>query len=93
MRPEDREQFEDEAEASRRVERLKKNFLDKFFEDKERQLFDTFRSCEIGDDDDLKAIHMMSKSLNSLQAEIQTVLNTGKMASLSLAQELDNDET
>jgi len=92
MRVEEKEQFEDEVETTRQVLQLKDKFLDNFFEDKERQLFDAFRNCDIGDDTGLQAIHMMTKSLNSLQFEIQTVMNTGKMASMSLAAELDNDE-
>jgi len=89
MNPDQHEQCENEVEATREVKQLKSKFLDKFFADKEAQLFEALRQTPIGAIDNLNNIHHQLKSLNALQTEIQTVLNTGHMADIMLAEELD----
>jgi len=89
MRPEDQVQFETEIEETRRVKQLKDKFLDSFFKEKEEQIFELFRNIPIGSADDLVNAHHQLKSLNALQIEVQTVMNTGKMAEMSLQQGLD----
>lgn len=89
MKPEHQEQFENEVEETRKMKTLKNKFLDKFFEDKEAQLFNAFKNCPLGDEKVLAGIHMAYKSMHALQSEVQSVMNTGKMAEMSLAPELD----
>lgn len=89
MNPSEQEQLENEVEATREVKQLRSKFLDKFFLDKERQLFEAIKDIPIGDGAALENIHHQLKSLNALQVEIQTVMNTGKMANMSLEAELD----
>ena len=93
MGPEEQEQLENEVEATRHVKQLKDKFLDKFFEDKERQIFESLKALPLGSVDDLNSIHMMLKSVMSLKSEVNSVMNTGKMASLSLSVELDKADT
>ena len=90
MRPEQQEQCENEVEATREVKQLKSKFLDEFFAGKEQQLFQLLRQIPLGSSDELSNIHHQLMSMNALQVEIQTVMDTGKMAQMSLDQELDN---
>lgn len=76
--------YEKEVEQARTVKMLGGAFLDKFFEEKSEQLFEAFKDCAIGDADGLEKIHAAYKSMNALQAEIQTVMNSGKLAQKSL---------
>ena len=89
MNPEEQEQLEGEVDKSRQVKQLKNAFLDKFFEDKERQIFNALKELPLGSNDDLNNIHMMLKSMMALKSEVNTAMNTGKLASIGLSGELD----
>ncbi len=93
MNPETKEQLDNEMEASRQMQRIKDKFLDKFFADKEAQVFSAIKDLPLGDVDKLNSLHMMIKSLQSLQSEVNSVMNTGKLANLALAEELDKRTT
>ena len=80
----DEEQYGDEIAAAREVRTLKNGVLDNFFENKDRQFFETFKQIPIGSVDDLVNLHTQVKSLNALRVELQSVLNTGKMAQVKL---------
>ena len=89
MNETEQDQLEQEVTATKEVKRLKIKFLDKFFEDKEAQIFELFKQTPLGSVDDLNNMHHQLKSLNALQTEVNTVMNTGKMAEMSLQLELD----
>jgi len=89
MRPEELDILSKEKAEAREVARLKSKFLDKFFQDKEAMLFEAFKHCPIGAVDDLNNIHHQLKSLNALKTEVQSVMDTGKMAEIALSTELD----
>ena len=76
--------LEDEIVIARDVKRLKDSFLDQFFKDKEQQLFDHFKRIPIGAANDLVELHHQLKSMNALQVEIQSAMDTGKMAQIGL---------
>lgn len=76
--------YEKEVEQAHVVKTMGEAFLDKFFKEKNEQLFEAFKDCAIGDADGLEKIHAAYKSMNALQAEIQTVMNSGKLAQKSL---------
>ena len=84
MNPEAVEQCEREVIKTREVKRLKDKFLDKFFEDKDAQLFAMFKETPLGAADALNAIHHQLKSLNALRAEVSSVMDTGRMAGIML---------
>lgn len=88
----EQEQLENEIEATREVKQLKSKFLDKFFEAKKLQIFEAIKELPLGSGDDLTSMHMMLKSIAALESEVNTVMNTGKMASMSLAAELDKTD-
>jgi len=89
LEPDEQEQLEKEVEETHEVKRLKSKFLDTFFENKKRQIFEAMKELPLGAVDDLNAMHMMLKSIIALESEVNTVMNTGKMAEMSLQQELD----
>ena len=89
---EEQEQLENEVEATREVKKLKSKFLDKFFKNKERQIFEAMKELPLGSSDDLNTMHMMLKSVAALESEVNTVMNTGKMANMSLAETLDKTD-
>lgn len=79
-----RTKLEDEINIATQVRRIKVSFLDKFFEEKEAQIFELFKATPIGSSDDLVEIHHQLKSLNALRVEIQSAMDTGKMAQMEL---------
>ena len=76
--------LEDEVEHARQVSKLKNQYLDTFFKEKEQQIFDYFKQIPLGDKDQLVTVHHQLMSLNALQVELQTAMDTGKMAQISL---------
>jgi len=82
-------QLEDELYEARQAKRLRKDFLGDFFRDKEAQILDLIKELPLGSTDALVNAHHQLKSLNALQMELQTVINTGKMADVEKQQALD----
>jgi len=76
--------LEDEIERARQVSKLKSQILDTFFKEKEQQLFNYIKQIPLGDTDQLVTVHHQLMSLNALQVELQTAIDTGKMAQISL---------
>jgi len=66
------------------VRRLKRAFLDEFFEKKTEFLFEYVKSLPLGSHDDLVEAHHQIKALEALKQEVNTVLETGKMATFTL---------
>ena len=87
MNPRAREQQENEVAAAQRMRRQKENWMDEFFEDKDAQLWQAFKDTPLGEEKVLLNIHHAVKSLGSLRQEVQTVMDTGKMAQAGLDQE------
>ena len=61
--------------------------LQAFFDDKEAQLFQAFITCTAGDAESLTAIHYGAKALQSLQIDVQGVVDSGKISAAQKAQE------
>lgn len=78
------EQLNDEIHMADQAKKLKAMFLDTFFETKEEQLFNMLRDIPLGDAAAVIAVHHQLKSLNALQVEIQSYIDTGKMARIEL---------
>lgn len=74
----------DNVEIARRAKRLKGDFLDAFFEEKSAQLFEAMKDLPLGADAVLKDLHHQLKSLNALQVEIETFIDTGKISQSEL---------
>ena len=84
MNPRAREQVENEVDEARVMQRQKDAWLDDFFATKEQQLWGAFKNTAIGDADALVNIHHAAKSLGSLKQEVQTVMDTGKLAQAAI---------
>lgn len=84
------QRIEDEIVASRHVRSLKTGVLDKFFENGEKNLWDAFNNASCGDTKTLTDIHHRMRALKSLEAEVQSVINTGKLAQVEKAAIIDN---
>ena len=84
MNPTEREQIENEVNEAVQMRRRKDAWLDDFFAQKQAQLFDQFRRASIGSSESLVNIHSASKALGALQVEVQTVIDTGKLAQEAL---------
>ncbi|RKZ07750.1 hypothetical protein DRQ25_10790 [Candidatus Fermentibacteria bacterium] len=74
------DRIEQELYEAQEVKKIKIRFLDDFFDRKEKELWDAFGRTKIGDSTSLIEIHHQFKSLNALRAEVQTAVNTGKLA-------------
>lgn len=72
--------IEDELQAAQAVHKIKVQFLDDFFDRKDKELYAAFRQVSLGDSKTLVEIHHQSKSLNALRMEVQSAVNTGKLA-------------
>ena len=62
------------------AKRLKKNLLDRIFENKKDMLLDEFTRIEVGDSKALVDIHTSYMAIQFLEDEIQSIINSGKIA-------------
>ena len=74
------EQLREEQHEAKVAKRLRNDFLGDFFQTKEAQILTLIKNLPLGAHDQLIEAHHQLKSLNSLQMEINSVINTGKMA-------------
>lgn len=88
MRDATREELEDEVNAGRGMQKLKRLFLDDFFDSKIQEFFTEFQNVEVGDTESLIKLHTQMKSMIALQHEITCVMDSAKMANAQL-KELD----
>lgn len=72
--------IEDELQAAQAVHKIKVQFLDDFFDRKDKELYAAFNRVSLGDAKTLMEIHNQVKSLNALRMEVQSAVNTGKLA-------------
>jgi len=86
-------QLAEELYEARVAKRLRNDFLGDFFKDKEKILYEAFKDVPLGNTEALVNLHHQIKSLNSLQMEIESVINTGKMAQVEQNKILDKAKT
>lgn len=92
MNPRDREQQENEVATAQRMQRHKETWTDEFFWEKDALLWQAFKDTPLGKKKALVNIHHAAKSLDALRQEVQTVMDTGKMAQAALDQDLDTNQ-
>ena len=73
-----------DIKQGREVAALKSKFLDDFFKGKEKELFELFCMCPIGDADKLVQIHTQAKSLNALRTAVDSAMDSAKMAQVAV---------
>lgn len=81
----------EELHEAKAAKRLRDDFLGDFMAGKEAQIFEHIKNLPLGSTDQLIEAHHQLKSLNSLRMEIESVMNTGKLAEAGL-QQLDTAE-
>ena len=79
--------LEIESAKGDKYQRLYDDVLESFFEEKDKVLFDAFRSVPVTSTDDLVAIRMQSTALESLRSEFLTVIESGRLARMQLNEE------
>lgn len=70
-----------------KAEHSYKQFIAPFIKVKREALFKAFQEVSISNKDDLMEIKRMSMTLNGLETEIQTIIDTGKLATEMLHKE------
>jgi hypothetical protein len=76
--------YEEEIAQSIDVKRLKNAYLDKFFREKYIQVHEHIAALPLGQTDALVIAHHQLKSLAALETEIQSYIDSGKLAAISL---------
>ena len=89
--PEKEAVLNDQIAKGRNMQAAFDSALRTFFDDKQVQLFRAFMDCKAGDLKTLETIHHASQAMNSLQAEVQGVIDSGKISTVQKEREnLDN---
>lgn len=89
-----RAKLEQEVLYGNKAKKAYKLFVKDFIDAKRKQLYETFKTVELTNEQDLIAIKRLDLALSSLEAEIQSAIDTGRMASISLGNDSvgENDE-
>lgn len=82
------EKLQDEMHRGTQAEFAYEHFLKDFFEQKRQILFEAFQNAPYEDVETLKELKRMSTALDALETEINTIIDTGRMA----AKQLENQE-
>lgn len=81
-----KEQLDNEVHLADKAKQAYKSFIEDFVEQKRFSLFASFRELPLTADKELMEIKRMLFAVDQLESEILTVMNTGKMASITLAE-------
>lgn len=81
---EEREVLERNIAEADEVRQLKNQYLDRYFEDRELQLFNALKSIPLGNTDALNNLHHQLKATEALKLELQSAINSGVMANQTL---------
>ena len=93
MREEIRTRLEDEKLQGSRALHAYREFIEPFISEKRLVLFEAFQEVSVTDTDSLVEIKRQLISINALETEIKTIINTGKMAEKAIANEDNKDES
>jgi len=80
-------QLEQEQVVGRRADGAYNTFIKSFIQSKKSMLIESFVSCGIGEVDTILEIKRTIYVLDALESDINTLIDTGKMASRSLNNE------
>ncbi len=67
-----------------KAQRVYDEYIDEFCERRRLGLFQAFRDLPLTDTENLMEVKRMLSAIDALEADILTVIQTGKMASISL---------
>ena len=80
------QRLKDEVLRANQAEQSYNSFIRSFIAEKKQRLFEAFESLPSNDIDGLKELKLMSLSLTALETEIQSIIDTGKLARETLSQ-------
>ena len=89
MNQADKEMLEDEVALGKAAEHAYTAFIGKFIEEKRIVLFEAFQATPAVQKDDLMEIKRMATTINALDTEIKTIIETGRMATTTLNEETE----
>lgn len=77
-------QLNQEIENGKKASKAYNIFLEKFIDDKRAQLYQAFRDTSLEDVNKLTEIKRLDLALASIENEVFSVIETGRLASISL---------
>jgi len=86
MKQAELDQLEQEDQVGRKAATAYENFIGPFMDAKRMDLFDAFQTISINEPEMLQETKRQLLVLNTLDQEIKTIIETGKMASQQLSQ-------
>lgn len=78
------EKLQNEQLLGNRAQIAYDQFIKSFVDEKRAILFDSFRALPLTEEESLMEVKRMLYAIDALETEILTVIDTGKMASMSL---------
>ena len=84
MSPAEKEQLENEQIAGNAASHAYNQFIKGFVEEKRQTLFQAFRNLPLTAEDNLMEVKRMLFAVDTLEQDILTVIDTGKLASTAL---------
>jgi len=88
MTPQQRQQLLNEVQRGDKAQKAYDFFISGFIDSKKALLFDKFKTISIGQPDNILEIKRMVITIEQLDDEINSVINTGKMAAITLSQNI-----
>ena len=85
-------QLEGERSIGNRAKAANSEFFEPFFEEKEKVLIEAFRNVSVTNSEALLNIKLQFKALDTLNDELQSFIDTGKMASITLTEIEENKD-
>jgi len=79
-----KDQLSNEQLLGGKAQRSYDEYIQEFCEQKRLSLFDSFRNLSLTDAENLMEVKRMLFAIDALESEILTVIETGKLASISL---------
>ena len=89
---EQQEQLDNEVYLADKAKQAYGSFIEDFVEQKRFSLFAAFRELPLTAEKELMEVKRMLFAVDQLESEILTVMNTGKMASITLAERSKEQE-
>ena len=87
-----RDNLKDEVARGDRAKRAMQEFILPFIKEKSQVIYENFKAISVTDTEKLMECKRQDMVLEALQIEIQSIIDTGKMASKSLSDVEEKEE-
>lgn len=85
------DQLQDEIRMSARAESFYNEFVKPFVKANKERFYEAFENTSLNDKDQIVELRRMVLTLNKFEDGIKEYITTGKMAAITLEQEIEND--